>query len=210
MNDFKFNPPHIVCRRICEAIGSSGRPVREIQVSRKVWPVLRACPEAEAESAENKPDSLAAASVPPPPVPAEEGPIPSLNPTPDLTDRQAEILAFIGDQIASGMPPTTREICEQFRFASTNSVALHLATLESKGYIVRALGSARGIRILKGHPAAALAFHSRIGEGNAKRTTEYLRLMLAEVCEALELVEAIGWDRAREYAAQARRAGGAS
>lgn len=124
----------------------------------------------------------------------------------DLTDRQADILQFIGDQIAGGLPPTIRDIADRFAMASTNGPHEHLVALERKGYIARDAAKSRGIRILKGHPAAGMLAEGRIQSG-PRRTSEYVKLIFAEVCEALELVEAIGWDKAREYAAAARAGG---
>lgn len=65
-----------------------------------------------------------------------------------LTDRQAEILAFI-DQIIDrcGYPPTIREIGRQFGFKSPNAVRIHLNALERKGAIIRDKTLARGLRI---------------------------------------------------------------
>ena len=53
-----------------------------------------------------------------------------------LTDRQQQILDFIGESInARGFPPTLREIGEHFGIRSTNGVNDHLKALEKKyGY----------------------------------------------------------------------------
>lgn len=52
------------------------------------------------------------------------------------TDRQADILAFIAGRIASGLPPTVREIGKRFGIRSTNGVADHLKSLERKGLLI--------------------------------------------------------------------------
>lgn len=58
-----------------------------------------------------------------------------------ITERQAEILAFIKAEIATkGYPPTLREIGARFGIRSTNGVNDHLNGLERKGYIRRARG----------------------------------------------------------------------
>lgn len=64
-----------------------------------------------------------------------------------LSNKQYEILEFIFDQISMmGRPPTIREICKQFGFASPRSASDHLAALEKKGYIHRTK-SPRGIQL---------------------------------------------------------------
>lgn len=66
-----------------------------------------------------------------------------------LTERQAEILAFIKASIVvRGLPPALREICERFGYRSTNAANDHLAALEAKGYISREKLISRGLRIL--------------------------------------------------------------
>lgn len=62
----------------------------------------------------------------------------------ELTQRQADILAFIRKQIGMGLPPTLREICAEFGFVSTNAANDHLVALEKKGFIRRGTRS-RGI-----------------------------------------------------------------
>lgn len=72
-----------------------------------------------------------------------------------LTDRQASILAWIGDFIVNrGMPPTLREIGAAFGIKSTNGVNDHLRALERKGYVTRGEGTARSLRVIGGLPPA--------------------------------------------------------
>jgi repressor LexA len=68
-----------------------------------------------------------------------------------LTDRQKEILDYIKRVIKrDNMPPTIKDICSEFGFASTNGVHQVLTVLEKKGYIKRiAKGASRGIKIIK-------------------------------------------------------------
>lgn len=54
-----------------------------------------------------------------------------------LTKRQAAILAFIRARIAVGLPPTFREIGQEFGITSPNGVTCHLRALERKGRIIR-------------------------------------------------------------------------
>lgn len=64
-----------------------------------------------------------------------------------LTDRQREILSFIGQSIRErGYPPTLREIGTQFGIKSTNGVNDHLRALEKKGYLEREDLKSRALR----------------------------------------------------------------
>lgn len=67
----------------------------------------------------------------------------------DLTERQAEVLAYIKRYIAkNGYAPTVRGIAERFDIA-INAAAGHLRCLEAKGKIVRAEGLARAMRVVE-------------------------------------------------------------
>lgn len=80
---------------------------------------------------------------------AQHEPPPGPDARPRLTDRQAEILAFINASIVvRGLPPALREICERFGYRSTNAASDHLATLEAKGYIAREKLISRGLRVI--------------------------------------------------------------
>lgn len=64
-----------------------------------------------------------------------------------LTDRQREILDFIGRSINKrGYPPTLREIGSHFGIKSTNGVNDHLRALEKKGYLQRDDLKSRALR----------------------------------------------------------------
>lgn len=64
-----------------------------------------------------------------------------------LTDRQREILDFIGRSIGDrGYPPTLREIGSRFGIRSTNGVNDHLRALEKKGYLQREDKMSRALR----------------------------------------------------------------
>ena len=65
-----------------------------------------------------------------------------------LTDKQAQVLAFIRDEIERrGGSPSVREIAAEFGFSSTNAVRCHLDAIMAKGYIERRGREARGIRL---------------------------------------------------------------
>ncbi len=64
-----------------------------------------------------------------------------------LTDRQQQVLDFIGESIhARGYPPTLREIGEKMGIRSTNGVNDHLKALEKKGFLHREDLKSRALR----------------------------------------------------------------
>ncbi|MEH7613602.1 transcriptional repressor LexA [Gottfriedia acidiceleris] len=73
-----------------------------------------------------------------------------------LSKRQAEILAYIKDEVKiKGYPPSVREIAEAVGLASSSTVHGHLERLEQKGYIRRDPTKPRAIEIL-GETATAV------------------------------------------------------
>ena len=67
---------------------------------------------------------------------------------PPLTDRQAEVLAFVEANIGY-FGPTVREIARHMNIRNVTGVVGHLAALERKGYIRRTPNVARGIEVLR-------------------------------------------------------------
>lgn len=66
----------------------------------------------------------------------------------DLTDRQAEVLAYIHEfSNQEGLPPSIPEIQRHFGLASPRGVAKHLEALAAKGYMDIVPNLARGIRL---------------------------------------------------------------
>jgi repressor LexA len=69
---------------------------------------------------------------------------------PQLTARQAEILAIIRQYVAdTGLPPSRPELAKMLGIASTNGVFKHLDALAKKGAIELVPNAARGIRLLE-------------------------------------------------------------
>lgn len=69
----------------------------------------------------------------------------------ELTEKQNEVLAFIRERIAGeGLPPSVREIARRFGYKSPKAAADHIDALIRKGYLARAPGTARGLRVLTG------------------------------------------------------------
>lgn len=65
-----------------------------------------------------------------------------------LTPRQSEIYDFIKNQImVKGIPPTVREIGDQFDIKSPNGVMCHLKALEKKKLITRQANLSRSITL---------------------------------------------------------------
>ena len=68
---------------------------------------------------------------------------------PRLTERQSQVLAFIGEFTKEhGFPPTLKEIGTHFVIRSTHGVHCHLEALVDKGYLTRAKRTARGLHLI--------------------------------------------------------------
>jgi repressor LexA len=68
-----------------------------------------------------------------------------------ITKRQREIYEFIRRRITEkGIPPSIREVGENFGIRSTNGVEGHLAALERSGFIARERGKSRSISLHSG------------------------------------------------------------
>ena len=85
----------------------------------------------------------------------------------NVTDRQQAIYDFICAAIDKrGLPPTMREIGEEFGIRSTNGVEGHLAALERNGLITRQRGKSRGISMpARERPAVAIPLLGRVAAG---------------------------------------------
>ncbi len=65
-----------------------------------------------------------------------------------LTAKQRAVLDFIrASRNANGFPPTVREICIQFGWASANAADCHINALIDKGCITKEEGKVRTIKI---------------------------------------------------------------
>jgi len=84
-----------------------------------------------------------------------------------VTERQQNIYDFIRETIEKrGLPPSMREIGDQFGINSTNGVEGHLVALERRGLITRERGKSRGI-VLPGtaRPTASIPLLGRVAAG---------------------------------------------
>jgi len=71
-----------------------------------------------------------------------------------LTQSQQKVYDYLKEQVAGGVPPSVREICNATGLRSTSTVHAHLKTLEKLGLISRNSGLNRSIHI-EGHEVAA-------------------------------------------------------
>lgn len=101
----------------------------------------------------------------------------------ELTQRQAEILAFIRGQVAQEhTSPTVREIAAAFGFRSPKAVTDHLKALERKGYIrARQPGRSRNIELIQG---IGLPIIGRVAAGSPVEAIENTERVV-EVPEAM-------------------------
>jgi SOS-response transcriptional repressor LexA len=66
----------------------------------------------------------------------------------ELTPRQAEIFAWIREQIQGGLPPRLREIGDRFDMQSTNASRDTVERLVAKGYLTKLSGAkSRGLML---------------------------------------------------------------
>lgn len=70
-----------------------------------------------------------------------------------LTVRQAEVLSFVREGIATGLPPSVRDICKRFGFR-THAARCHIDALERKGCLSWVRRASRTLRLTHatGHP----------------------------------------------------------
>lgn len=91
---------------------------------------------------------------------------------PELTPRQAEVLALIRSCIAeAGLPPTRAEIARALGFRSANAAEEHLRALARKGVIELAPGASRGIRLRE---ASGLPLVGRVAAGSPILAQEHI------------------------------------
>src|SRR5689334_727822 len=70
--------------------------------------------------------------------------------TQTLTTKQKQVLKYIFQCIKSNqLPPTIREIAQQFGFSSTGTVRDHLKALVQKGYIKISENKSRAIELVR-------------------------------------------------------------
>jgi repressor LexA len=97
----------------------------------------------------------------------------------ELTSAQQSVFRFIEERSDSGEPPPTyREICTRFGYRSPKAASDHVAALERKGFISRAKGSARGLKVVR--KTTGIPVLGRIAAGHPKEA-------FAETAERLPL-----------------------
>ena len=81
-----------------------------------------------------------------------------------LTQKQTAVLEFIRQQMREfNRPPTVREICARFGYASPRGASVHLKALQRKGAIRRVPGQARNIVL--GEPLAGIPIVGDVAAG---------------------------------------------
>ncbi|MBU1155099.1 MAG: transcriptional repressor LexA [Proteobacteria bacterium] len=81
-----------------------------------------------------------------------------------LTQRQAQVLAFIEEfTSANGYPPTVREVAANFGFRSPRAAHDHMKALEKKGFMRSRAGRPRALEIL--HSRRGIPVLGRIAAG---------------------------------------------
>lgn len=82
-----------------------------------------------------------------------------------LTIAQQKVLEFLKERITQGVPPSVREICEATGIRSTSSVHNHLCALEKGGYITRASGRNRHIKLADDSPVVQVPLLGHVAAG---------------------------------------------
>lgn len=82
-----------------------------------------------------------------------------------LNEKQQQVYNFLVKEMASGFPPTVREICNATGIKSTSTVHAILSALEENEYIVRDPKNSRAIRINNDSPSSMVPLVGRITAG---------------------------------------------
>lgn len=82
-----------------------------------------------------------------------------------LTQKQMAVYQCIMNQMASGFPPTVREICAETGIKSTSTVHAILNVLEEEGYIRRDAKNSRAIRLDREYDASMIPLVGRVTAG---------------------------------------------
>lgn len=64
-----------------------------------------------------------------------------------MNERHAALLRYITDRVNDGVPPTVREICQEFGIKSTSTAHKYLKELAASGHITMGDGQNRSIRL---------------------------------------------------------------
>ncbi|XOQ43850.1 MAG: LexA repressor [Clostridium sp.] len=83
-----------------------------------------------------------------------------------LTESQQKVYDYLKGRLASGLPPTVREICRATGLKSTSSVHAHLKSLEEMGLITRDRGLNRAIHLAGEQPTVRVPILGRVAAGN--------------------------------------------
>lgn len=82
-----------------------------------------------------------------------------------LNEKQTKVYNFLVSEMASGFPPTVREICAATGISSTSTVHSILSFLEEEGYIIRDAKSSRAIRLDNDYDSSMVPLVGKITAG---------------------------------------------
>ena len=107
----------------------------------------------------------------PPASARNSAPTPAQGP---LTERQQEVLKFIGECIAAdGLPPTRAEIAQALGFSSPNAAEQHVKALVNKGVLEWVPGASRGLRLV-GQEEPGLPLIGKVAAGSPILAQEHV------------------------------------
>ncbi|MBE6754662.1 MAG: transcriptional repressor LexA [Ruminococcaceae bacterium] len=89
-----------------------------------------------------------------------------------ITPSQQLVLNFLRQRIQEGVPPSVREICAATGIKSTSTVHGHLCALEEAGYISRASGLNRSIKLSEDSTMIQVPLLGRVTAGAPVYATE--------------------------------------
>ena len=93
---------------------------------------------------------------------------------PHSHDRKRSIFLYVRDRILSGVPPTTREVQQQFGFRAVQSARDYLEALVRDGLLDKEPSKARGYRLPArgGRPTLLIPLLGRVQAGNLTTASE--------------------------------------
>jgi repressor LexA len=81
---------------------------------------------------------------------------------------RGQVLAFVRERLATGSPPTVREVQQAFGFKAVQSARQHLEALVAEGRLTKEPGRSRGYRLpALGGPAPSIRLVPRLGRVQA-------------------------------------------
>lgn len=82
-----------------------------------------------------------------------------------LTEKQETVYRYLVKKLATGIPPTVREICDATGIKSTSTVHSVLNVLEQEGYIIRDAKYSRAIKLQNNYDASMVPLVGKVTAG---------------------------------------------